>query len=128
MFPCSSSAFIWFSPWSSIVFICFSNALPRGEYVNLAYSVIVIWSDGNISSPVRYFIIFYSILADDNADIFVGSVLLLHCTFSPLILSSMVMINFYIHSKIFFLKHEELSNGRVVSITKKEYVFVEHFL
>ena len=128
MFPCSSSGFIWFSPWSSIVFICFSNALPRGEYVNLAYSVIVIWSDGNISSPVRYFIIFYSILADDNADIFVGSVLLLHCTFSPLILSSMVMINFYIHSKIFFLKHEELSNGRVVSITKKEYVFVEHFL
>ena len=128
MFPCSSSAFIWFSPWSSIAFICFSNALPRGEYVNLAYSVIVIWSDGNISSPVRYFIIFYSILADDSTDIFVGSVLLLYYTFSSLILSSMVMINFYIHSKIFFLKHEELSNGRVVSITKKEYVFVVHFL
>ena len=84
--------------------------------------------DGNISSPVRYFIIFYSTLADDNADIFVGSVLLLYCTFSSLILSSMVMINFYIHSKIFFLKREELSNGRVVSITKKEYVFVVHFL
>ena len=31
------------------------------------------------------------------------------------------MINFYIVSKRFFLKREELSDGRVVSITKKEY-------
>ena len=35
-FPCFSSAFICFPPWSSVVFICFLNALPTGEYENLA--------------------------------------------------------------------------------------------
>ena len=38
------------------------------------------------------------------------------------------MINFYIVSKSFFLKCEELSDGRVVSITKKEYGSVVDFL
>ena len=32
-FSWTSSPLICFSPWSLIVFICFSNALPRGEYV-----------------------------------------------------------------------------------------------
>ena len=31
------------------------------------------------------------------------------------------MISFYIVSKRFFLQREEFSDGRVVSITKKEY-------
>ena len=31
------------------------------------------------------------------------------------------MINFHIASKRFFLKRKELSDGRVVSITKNEY-------
>ena len=35
---------------------------------------------------------------------------------------------FYSLSKRFFLKHEELSDARVVSITKKEYGFEVHFL
>ena len=38
------------------------------------------------------------------------------------------MISFYILSKGLFLKHEELSDARVVSITKTEYGFVKHFL
>ena len=42
-----------FIPWSSTVFNCFSNALLRGEYVNVAYSIILLWPEGNISSPVR---------------------------------------------------------------------------
>ena len=42
-----------FIPWSSIVFICFSNALLRGEKVNLACYFILLWSDDNISLPVR---------------------------------------------------------------------------
>ena len=37
------------------------------------------------------------------------------------------MINFYILSKRFFLKREELSNAIVVSITKKEHGFAVHF-
>ena len=57
--------------WSSIVFICF---LKRGEYVNAACSIILLWSDGNKSSPVRY--LYLSILADDGADTFVSSQLI----------------------------------------------------
>ena len=71
-------------PKSWNVFLYFSNVLPREEYVNIACSIILLWSDGNI-----YF--------------------------------------FYIVSKIFFLKHEDLSDARVVSITKKEYGFAVHF-
>ena len=37
------------------------------------------------------------------------------------------MINFYIFSKRFFLKREESSDARVVSITKKENGFSVHF-
>ena len=37
-----------FIPWFPIVYICFSNDLPRGEYVNLACVTILFWLDGNI--------------------------------------------------------------------------------
>ena len=39
-----------------------------------------------------------------------------------------VIISFDILSKRFFLKREELSDARVVSITKNEHGFAEHFL
>ena len=65
---------------------------------------------------------------DDNADIFAASVLISYCSFSCLILSSVVMISFYILSKRFFLKCKRLSDGRVVSTTKKEYGFAVHFI
>ena len=105
-----------FSPWSLIVFVCFSEAFPKGEHVNLACSILL-WSVGNISLPVRYSYI--SIFADDNFDIFAASLLISYYIFSSLILS-VVMINLYILSKRFILKHEELYDARVVSITKKE--------
>ena len=117
---------ICFTPWSSIVFICFSNAMPRGENVKFARSIILLWSDGNISLPVRYF--YLSILHDDKANIFAASLLTPYCSFSSLILSSIVMISFYNLSKKVFLKHEEFSDVRVVLITKKEYGFPVHFL
>ena len=79
-----------------------------------------------ISSPVRNS--YLSILPDDNADIFAAYLLISYCRFSTLILSSIVMISFYILSKGLFLKHEELSDARVVSITKTEYGFAKHFL
>ena len=81
------------------------------------YSTLIRW---NISSPVRYW--YLSILRENYADIFAPSLLISYCSFSSLILSSIVMIN-YILSKRFFLKREELSDARVVSITKKEYGF-----
>ena len=114
--PWSTSA--CYIPWSSIVFIGFSNALPWGEYVNVPCSIILLWSNGNISSPWRYS--YLSILLDDNAYISVVSLLISYCNFKSLILSSIAMIIFYILAKRFFLKHEELSNAKVVSLTKKE--------
>ena len=110
-----------FFPCSSIVFICFSKAFPNGEYVNFACSIVCFWLEGNISSPVRYS--YLSIFPDDNADIFAASLLISYCSFSSLILSSVVMINFYVVSKRFFLKLDELSNERVVSITKTRIWF-----
>ena len=86
----------------------------------------ILWSEGNISLPVRNSEL--SILLDDYPDIFVASLLILYCSFSCLILSSMLIISFYILSKRFFLKREELSNAGVVSITKNEYGFAVHFL
>ena len=82
-------------------------------------------SDGNIFSPVRNLHI--SVLPDDNANIVAASLLIFYCNFSSLILSSIVIITFQILSKRFFLKREELSHARVVSITKKEYGFPVHF-
>ena len=121
----TSKASTCFLSWSSIVFICFSNALLRREYVKLACSIILLWSNGNIFSPVRYSHL--SFLPADNAYIFAASLVILYCTFSSIILSSIAMISFYIVSKRFFLKHEGLSDERVVSVTKKEYVFAVHF-
>ena len=107
-------------------FICFSNVFPRGEYVNLACSIFLIWSDGNVSLSVKYS--FLSILPYDNAGIFAASLLILYCSFSSLPLLLVVMITFYILSKRFFLKSEKLSDATVVSITKKEYGFAVYFL
>ena len=70
----------YFIPWSLIVFICFSNALSRGEYEDFACSIILIWSDGNLSSPVRYS--YLSILPDNNTNIFAASLLISYCSFS----------------------------------------------
>ena len=80
-----------------------------------------------ISLNVRYS--YLSILPDNNAGIFAASWLISYYCFSPLTLSSIVMIIFYILSKRFFLKLKGLSDARgVVSVTKKEYVSVVHFL
>ena len=49
----TSKASTCFFPCSSVIFICFSKAFPKGEYVNVAYSIILLWSGGSISSLVR---------------------------------------------------------------------------
>ena len=46
-----------------------------------------------------------------------------YSSFSFLILSSFVVISFYIHSKRFYLKLKRLSDAIVVSFTKNEYGF-----
>ena len=64
----TSKASACFFPCYLIVFVCFSKAFPWGEYTNLGCSIILLWSDGNISSPVRY--LHLPIFLDDNADSF----------------------------------------------------------
>ena len=118
--PWSSSAFICFSPWSSIVFISFSNALPRGEYVNLACSIIQIWSEGSIGSPVRFS--YLSILPDDS-DIFAPSMLMPYC--SSFYLQPHHQLSWLVF--IFFLK-DSFWIVKDCNITKKEYGFAVHFL
>ena len=72
---------------------------------------------------------FFNQFADDNAAIFSASLLISYCSFSSLILSSIVMISFYILSTRVFLKRKGLSDAIVASITKKEYgTFAVHFL
>ena len=102
LFTCT---FICFSPWSSIIFICSSNALPRVKHENLACSITLFWAGGNISLPIRYS--YLSILPDDEADIFAASLLISYCSFSYLI-SLSIIITFYILSKRVFLKREGL--------------------
>ena len=51
---------------------------------------------------------------------------LYNCSFSSPILSSIVIISFYIFSKKKFLKRKGLSDARVVLITKNKYGFVVH--
>ena len=95
--------------------MCFSNALLKEEYGNLACFITLLWSRGNIYSSVRYS--YLSIFSDDNADIFAASLLMSNCSFLSLFLSSTAMIIFYIISITFFLKREALSDARVLSST-----------
>ena len=69
----------FFTCFSSAI-ICFSNVSPSGEYVKVACCIILLWSDGNISSPARYSCL--SVSHEDNADIFAASLLIFSYTFS----------------------------------------------
>ena len=58
------------------------------------------------SCSLRNFNVLLSILPDNEADIFAASLLILWCNFSFLVLSSIVLISFYILSTKFFLKRK----------------------
>ena len=115
-FPLSFFALIWFFPSSSIVFVCFSKAFPKGERINLDCSIICFWLEGNISSPVRYS--YLLIFADDKVDILAAYLLISYQSFSSLIWSSIVMILLYIYFKRFFLNLKRSFDGKDVSLTK----------
>ena len=68
----------------------FSKDFSKGEYVNLSFSIIYLRLKGNITSPVRY--LYLSNLPDDKPGIFYAFLLISYCSFSSLILSSIVMI------------------------------------
>ena len=61
-------ASICFLPWFSIVFVCFLKAFFKRKLGNLAFSIILFWSEGNISSCLRHLCL--SNLPDGKAEIF----------------------------------------------------------
>ena len=127
-FPWSSTGFIYSLSWSALIFncfVCFSKPFPKGEYANWDYSFTLFWSEGSISSSLRYS--YLTVYANDYADIFAASLLTSNCSFPSLIFSSIFMISFYILSTRFFLRREGLTDSIVASITKKEYGFVVLF-
>ena len=65
----------------------------------------------------------HQFFSDDETDIFPTSLLISYRIFSSSILSSIVMISFYIISKRFFQKCKRLSSVREVPLTKKECRF-----
>ena len=88
--------------------------------------MIYFWFDGNISSLVRYS--YLLILPDDKADTFAASLLISYCSYSSSIYSLIAMILLYIYFKRFFLNLKGLSDGKTVSLTKKEYDSGVNFL
>ena len=94
-FTWSLIVFICFFLWSSIVFACFYKAFSNREYRDLACSVILLWSDGSISLPVKYSCVS---IFPDLLFFYCFSVNTILC-FSSLVLSSVAVISFYILSK-----------------------------
>ena len=91
--------------------------------MNLTCSIILLWSDGNISSPEEIHIHQFYLMI-----MLIFPLLLCQCQIVVFLsLMSIVMIGFNILSKRFFLKREELFDARVVSITKKELVLQYSF-
>ena len=88
-------------------------------------SIALLWSGVNISLLLTYS--YLSVLADNNDGIPATSLVILCFIFWSLILSSTVVINYYVLSKRLYLKRKWLSNPRVVLFTKKEYDFAVHF-
>ena len=94
--------FFCFSPWYSIASACFWKFFPEGEYVNLACSITLLWSEGSISSPLRYSDL--STFLDGNVDFFAAYLLISCYSFSSLTLLSVVMISVYSLCERFLLK------------------------
>ena len=91
---------------------------------NLCYHLTSINKD-NIFSPVKFS--YLSIFHDENDDIFVASLLILHCSILILIISSIFMVTFCILSKILHLKRKRLSDARWYHWPRKSMVLQDIF-
>ena len=65
-FVCSSIAFVFLSSRSSNVLICFPKGFPKGEYARLAWYIVWLQFEGNISSLKDFHI--YLFLPDNSTD------------------------------------------------------------
>ena len=93
--------------------ICFSKAIPKGEYACLACSIIPLPSGGSVYLPVTNS--YLGIFLDDNTDILATSLVISYCSFSSLILTSIVISSFYILFTRLFLKRKGSSDAGVAS-------------
>ena len=66
-------------------------------------------------------------MPDYKADILAAFLLISYCNFPSLIWSSVAMILLYIYFERFSLNLKELSDDKVVSLTKKEHCSTGHF-
>ena len=119
--------------WFVIASVCF---FPCSSNVFFFFFFQINYQNRNMWTLLVLFFIFYFFLSVDNISspvfllrwCFAASLLISHFSFSSLVLSLIVMVTFYIGSKRFLLKSEELSDAGVVSIIKKEFGFSVHFL
>ena len=91
-------------------FYLFCKCFTERRICKLCLFYYLLWSDGNISSPVRYS--YLSSFPDDNPDIFAASRLISYCIFSSLILLSVAVINFYILPKRFISGKININNQK----------------
>ena len=108
-----------------LLFVCVLNAFPVGEYIIFFFWFTMwIWSEGNISSPIR-FDFYLSILSDDNADFFL--LLFIDVVLQCFIYNLFKNWHDYFLYAFWKLKCNGLSAGKVVSWCKKEYSSAVHF-
>ena len=124
----SSTSFIH---WQLIVYTyLFSKCFAERRICKISliyYSTLIRWQ---YSSPVKNSCL--SVLSDDDVDILAASLLMSYCSFSFLILSSIVLIGFGILSKkdsFWNVKNYLMQvSTSVVPITKNKYGFAVHYL
>ena len=116
--------------FSSLIFnnfYLFFKCFSKRKICNLACAITLFWQGGNIYSPEKY--LYFSIFPDHRAEFFVVSMSISYCSFSSLILSSIVMISFHILCKRLFSKHKGLSDARIASakrFIKIHKVFIDN--
>ena len=124
---------IFFTTWFNQLFsmLCKCFYLLFKCFTNTSIGKLILFCDLTLirrSYFLRERYSYLSVLPDNNAEIFTVSLLIFYCCFSSPTLSPVARISFYILSERFFLKHKELLDAKVVSVTKKEYGFAVHFL
>ena len=98
----------------------FFEAFCSDEYVSIAFSVTLYYCEENISSTIKcsYISLF---LADQKADVFAASLLILFCNFWYLILLESNMISFYACLDIYIYYQNDLNNQYYFAVYYKTF-------
>lgn len=102
-----SKCFTYIPHCYSIFFVCISNAFPKGEYVNLACTIVPL-SSGSTAS-LTYWYLF--VLRNENPDIFKASLLESYRIFHANFYKSIIMRNYELWSMNKYLMSDEWMNA-----------------